>query len=406
MSPIRSALVIGGGIAGPVAATALCKAGIDARVYEAYSGPSINIGSGLALAPNGLAALDVIGAGDRVRAIAVPIANMSLSVGGKRMAVPTLPDVEPMQVVDRSELHRVLHEHALEAGVPIAYDKRLSSVDEHADGITAHFTDGSTATADVLIGADGIRSTVRGLIDPDAPGPEYTGMLGFGALTECAIDTPPETMVFAFGKRAYYLYWPEGADTIAWGANLPHKQYLSLTDARAIPAEHWLTILRETYADDTPGGQLARATTAEQLQVTGALHIMPPVPHWYRGRMVLVGDAVHAPSNSSGQGASLAVESAIQLARCLRDLPGPAEAFAAYEALRRPRVEGIAARAAKINRSKTPGPIAGRVMRAVMPVMMKMMKGPQKTMGAEQRYVIDWDAPVGAELGSVAASVR
>ncbi|WP_172457040.1 FAD-dependent monooxygenase, partial [Nocardia farcinica] len=75
------------------------------------------------------------------------------------------------------------------------------------------------------------------------------------------------------------------------------------------------------YGDDTPGGQLARATTADQLETVGALHIMPPVPHWYRGRMVLVGDAVHAPSNSSGQGASLAIESAIELARCLRDIP-------------------------------------------------------------------------------------
>ncbi|NEW46440.1 NAD(P)-binding protein [Nocardia cyriacigeorgica] len=394
MSTIRSALVIGGGIAGPVAATALRKAGIEARVYEAYSGPSFNIGSGLALAPNGLAALDVVGAGDRVRAVAVPVPKMNLSVGGKRLPVPTLSDVEPLQVVDRSALHRELHDHAIEAGVPFEYDKRLVAVDEHADGVTAHFTDGSTATAEVLIGADGIRSTVRELIDPDAPGPEYTGMLGFGALTEAAIDTPSETMVFAFGKRAYYLYWPEGEGRIAWGANLPHKQYLSLTDARAIPAEHWLSVLRDTYAEDTPGGQLARATTADQLQITGALHIMPPVPHWYRGRMVLVGDSVHAPSNSSGQGASLAIESAVQLARCLRDLPTATDAFAIYERLRRSRVEGVAARAAKINHSKTPGPIVRKIMRMLMPIMVKTVMNPEKTSGAEQRYRIDWDAPV------------
>ncbi|WP_435867275.1 FAD-dependent monooxygenase, partial [Streptosporangium canum] len=61
----------------------------------------------------------------------------------------------------------------------------------------------------------------------------------------------------------------------------------------------------------------------------GSLEIMPKVPHWYRDRMVLVGDSVHAPSSSSGQGASLAMESAIQLARCLRDLPDVAGAFAA-----------------------------------------------------------------------------
>ncbi|WP_280235707.1 FAD-dependent oxidoreductase [Nocardia cyriacigeorgica] len=406
MSIVRSALVIGGGIAGPVAATALRAAGIDARVYEAYPGPAHNIGSGLALAPNGLAALDVVGAGDRVRAIAVPISAMNLSVGDKRVSVPTLPDVEPLQLVDRSELHRQLHDHAIESGVPFEYEKRLVGVDEHGDGVTARFADGSSATADVLIGADGIRSTVRGLIDPDAPGPDYTGMLGFGARTEAAIDTPPETMVFAFGKRAYYLYWPEGDGRIVWGANLPQKQYLSLTEARAIPAEHWLSVLRDTYGEDTPGGQLARATTADQLEVTGALHIMPPVPHWYRGRMVLVGDSVHAPSNSSGQGASLAVESAVQLARCLRDLDSPAEAFAAYETLRRGRVEGIAARAAKINHSKTPGPITRKMIRMLMPIMVKTVMNPEKTSGDDQRYRIDWEAHVQSEVEHLVSAVR
>jgi 2-polyprenyl-6-methoxyphenol hydroxylase-like FAD-dependent oxidoreductase len=400
MSETRTALVIGGGIAGPVVATALRKAGIEARVYEAYPGPSYGIGSGLALAPNGIAALDIIGAGDPVRAIAQPVSKMNMAVGDKVLALPGLADVPPLQLVDRSELHQTLHRHAVAAGVPFEYDKRLVDVGERETGIVARFADGSTATADVLIGADGIRSTVRTLIDPDAPGPAYTGMLGFGAITECAADLAPDTMTFAYGKRAYYLYWPTGDGRVAWGANLPHKEYLSLTAARAIPNAHWLKILRETYREDTPGGELARRTTEEELEVTGALHIMPPVPHWYRGRMVLVGDAVHAPSNSSGQGASLAIESAVQLARCLRDLPAP-EAFAVYERLRRDRVEGVAARAAKINHSKTPGPVARRVMRLLMPLMAKTVMKPEKTMGPEQRYRIDWDAPADRELAAV-----
>ncbi|GAB2677897.1 FAD-dependent oxidoreductase [Nocardia goodfellowii] len=396
MSTTRTALVIGGGIAGPVAATALRKAGIEARVFEAYPGPAFTIGSGLALAPNGMAALDVLGAGDRVRDIAFPIPDMSLSVGGKIHQVPGLPGVEPLQMVDRSELHRALHDHATAAGVPFEYDKRLVRVEEAADGVTAHFADGSTATADVLVGADGIRSTVRGLIDPKAPGPDYTGMLGFGAMVDCDLDTPAGTMVFAFGKRAYYLYAAVGDGRFMWGVNLPHKQYLSLTEARALPAEHWLRILRETYGADAAGGRLVRATTAENLEVTGALHIMPPVPHWYRGRMVLVGDSVHAPSNSSGQGASLGIESAIHLARCLRDLPHE-QAFRAYERLRRARVEGVAKRAARINHSKTPGPVARKMMNLVMPVMFRMTDQ-EKQLGAEQRYRIDWDATVSTEL--------
>lgn len=394
MSRIETALVIGGGIAGPVTATALRRAGIDARVHEAYPEPAHTVGSGLALAPNGVAALDVIGAGDAVRDIAVPVPRMSLSVGRKLLSMPVLGDQPPLQLVDRGELHRVLYERAVSAGVPVVFGKRLVAAERTAGGVTARFADGSTATADVLVGADGIRSTVRGLIDPDAPGPEFTGMLGFGATVDCPVEIPADTIVFAYGKRAYYLYWPVSAGRVAWGANLPSAEYLSLAEARRVPAERWLEVLRDTYGEDTPGGQLARATTPEQLEVVGALHIMPPVPRWYRDRMVLVGDAVHAPSNSSGQGASLAIESAIQLARCLRDIPDPAAAFAAYERLRRPRVEGIAARAAKINHSKTPGPVARRLMQAVMPVMARTVMNPEKTLGAEQRYRIDWDQPV------------
>ncbi|WP_067827984.1 FAD-dependent monooxygenase [Nocardia inohanensis] len=394
MSTIRSAIVIGGGISGPVAATALRRAGIDARVYEAYPGPAYGIGSNLALAPNGMAALELIGVADAVRAVAAPLAHQSMSVGKKMISAPMLADVEPLQLVDRPDLHRVLHDHAVESGVPFEYNRRLVDVEERADGVTAIFADGSTATADVLIGADGIRSAVRTLVDPKAPGPTYLRMLGFGAYTDVpGLDLPEQSMVFAFGKRAYYLYWAMPDGRIAWGANLPHQQYLSLTEARTVPAEQWLKILRETYAGDEPGERLARNTTPEQLMTTGALHIMPSVPHWYRGRMVLTGDAIHAPSNTSGQGASLAIESAIELARCLRDIPDPETAFPTYEALRRPRVEGVAARVARMNQTKAAGPVVRAAMGLVMPLMFKAMN-PEKAFGPEQRFRIDWDATV------------
>jgi 2-polyprenyl-6-methoxyphenol hydroxylase-like FAD-dependent oxidoreductase len=394
MSKVRTALVIGGGIAGPVTATALHKAGIEATVCEAYPGPAFGIGGALAIAPNGLAALGIVGADDAVRAIATPFPKTAMSIASKNLGeLPSLPGMPPLQLVERGDLHRRLHDRAVAAGVRFEYGKRLVGVEEGPNGITARFADGSTANADVLIGADGVRSTVRTLIDPDAPGAGYTGLLGFEGIADVDIDAAPGTMTFAFGKRAYYLYWPTPDGRVAWGANLPSEKYMTLTEAQAIPTEDWLRTLRETYADDIPGGELAKHTTAETLQVTGALHIMPPVPHWYRGRMVLVGDAVHAPSNSTGQGASLAIESGVQLARCLRDLPDPSSAFAAYEGLRRERVQKIAARGAKLNFAKTPGPVARKMMSLLMPIMFKMMN-PEKTLGTEQRYTIDWDAPV------------
>jgi 2-polyprenyl-6-methoxyphenol hydroxylase-like FAD-dependent oxidoreductase len=310
--------------------------------------------------------------------------------------MPTPQGLGPRQLIDRGALHRILRERAEKAGVRIHNGKKLTRVDEGTDGVTAHFADGSSASADVLIGADGVHSSVRSLIDADAPGARYLGLLGFEGIADDARDTAslePGTMTFAFGRRAYYLYWKRPDGRIGWGANLPSPQYLSLKDARAVPAEDWLQTLRTTYAKDVPGARLAAETTGETLQVVGGLHIMPSVPRWHRGRMVLVGDAVHAPSNSTGQGASLAMESGIQLARCLRDIADVPSAFTAYERLRRTRVEKIAARGARISRAKAPGPIAQRMMRLMLPVMLSGMNI-EKTMAAEQRYAIDFNAPV------------
>ncbi len=403
MPAIRTALVVGGGVAGPVTAAALVKAGIQATVYEAYPTASGGIGSALALAPNGMAALGVIGVDDAVRRIALPITASSMSVRQKNLGtLPALRGLPPLQMVDRRDLHRVLEQHARRAGVSIEYGKRLVDVDETRAGVTARFADGTHATGDVLIGADGVRSLVRTLIDPQAPAAGYTGLLGFGAVVEADLTSAcgggpealtPGTMTFAFGSRAYYLYWPLPDGRIAWGANLPSKQYLTSSQAAARPPEEWVRVLRSLYAGDRPGEALAAATTPDNLEVLGAIHIMPPVPHWHRGRMVLVGDAVHAPSNSTGQGASLAIESGVELARCLRDLPDHESAFAAYEQLRRRRVEKIAARGAKINHAKAPGPVAGKLMRLVMPAMFRLMD-PEKSLGPEQRHEIDWSATV------------
>jgi 2-polyprenyl-6-methoxyphenol hydroxylase-like FAD-dependent oxidoreductase len=411
MPAAQTALVIGGGIAGPVAATALAMAGIDAAIYEARPADPASangIGGSLALEPNGLAALRVVGADETVRAAADPITRSVMSIASKPgREMPTPQGQPPRRLIDRGALHRILRERAERAGVRIHNAKKLIRVDEHSNGVTAHFGDGSSACADVLIGADGVHSAVRRLIDPDAPGARYLGLLGFEGIVDDAPDDPATaslesgTMTFAFGRRAYYLYWKRPDGRIGWGANLPSPQHLSLKEARAVPAEDWLHTLRTTYANDVPGARLAAETTSETLQAVGGLHIMPPVPHWHRGRMVLVGDAVHAPSNSTGQGASLAMESAIQLARCLRDLPDLASAFTAYERLRRPRVEKIAARGARISHAKAPGPVGQRLMRLLLPLMVKTMNI-EKTMADEQRYTIEWDASVQEDAAALA----
>ena len=402
---VRSALIIGGGIAGPATALALRKAGITATVHEAYSESADGVGGLLMIAPNGMAALDLIGAGDAVRAVSEPMPGMSMAdPRGRTLArFSGVPGMEPGRIVWRSDLYKAVNEIASAQGIKVEHGKCLAGAKETADGVTAHFTGGTTAAADILVGADGIRSTVRGLIDPAAPSPEYVGLLGFGGGCR-GVDVPgePGTMYFVLGGKAFLGYWTEPDGQVMWFVNLPHPEALTAEQVRSIPAAHWLAELRDCFAGHVPGEALMNNLAPSELETFGCLEILPKVPHWHRGRMVVVGDAAHAPSSSSGQGASLAIESAVQLGRCLRDLPDAPSAFAAYERLRRPRVEMIIDAAARTNRNKQPGAVMRTVMRWLMPLLMKAMN-PEKRLAAEQGYRIDWDEPVGTSPAPVAA---
>jgi 2-polyprenyl-6-methoxyphenol hydroxylase-like FAD-dependent oxidoreductase len=396
MDSIKKALIVGGGIAGPVAALALRKAGIASTLHEAYATGAEGIGGMLMLAPNGLDALRIIGVD--ARALGQPISRMVMGDGtGKRFGeFPGLPNLPPSRLVWRSELYRLLQDRAAQYGIQMEHGKRLVAVDQGPRGVTARFADGSVASGDVLIGADGIRSTVRGLIDPAAPRPQYVGFLGFGGFSTASVaGARPDAMHFVFGKRAFMGHWsPPGGGT-AWFSNLPHPEPLTMAEARKVPSLDWLRRLREVYAEDVPGRELVAHTQVDQFFVFGAGEILPSVPRWHHDRTVLVGDSAHAPSSSSGQGASLAAESAIELARCLRDFPDLRAAFAAYEQLRRPRVEKVAAYAAKTNSNKTAGPIAKALMSLVMPIAMRTFMKPEKMFGWMHGHRIDWDEPVG-----------
>lgn len=398
MTAVRTALVIGGGIAGPVTAMALRRAGIEATVYEAYAGSADGIGGTLTIAPNGLDALRIVGADTPVKAAGQPVAYTVITDGaGRRIGeFPGLRDLQPSQAMWRSDLYRAVHEHAIASGVPIEYGRRLVGADESSTGVTARFADGGGASADILVGADGINSVVRTLIDPAAPAPRHVPLLNFGGLADIAVPARTDTTYFVFGRHGFLGYWVQPDGRTAWFANLPHETPMTTAQAREVPAGEWLSRLREIYAHDAPGPDLLRHTGEEKLVTLGSVAIMPSVPRWHSDRMVLVGDSVHAPSPSSGQGASLAAESAVQLARCLRDLPDAPSAFSAYVRLRRGRVEKVATRASRTNNSKALGPFAISMMRLMMPVAMRTFLTPERTLGVEQRHHVDWDSPVPA----------
>ena len=363
------ALVIGGGVAGPATAQLLARDGWDTHVYEAHPAPDPYAGLFLNVATNGLAVLETLGLRDALLADGHRAGRMVMwSRTGKELgAVPNGPAGEPERgsvVVRRSRLHQVLREGSESAGVPTTYGARLVTIEQDDHGVRATFADGSVAEGDLLVGADGIGSPTRRHIDPSAPEPTYTGLVGVGGFARVPGLAPtPETQHFVFGARAFFGYLVRADGTAYWFANVTAPD-------RDAPVT--LDSLRELHADDPfPVPDILRATADEPRPYP--IDDLTGVRHWSRGRVVAVGDAVHATSPSSGQGSSLALEDAAVLARELRDQPSHAEAFAAYQAVRQPRAAAVARYARAIDSQKrvTTSRVGVAIRDAMMPVFLR-----------------------------------
>ncbi|MEV5174438.1 NAD(P)/FAD-dependent oxidoreductase [Streptomyces flaveolus] len=334
-------LVIGGGIAGTATALGLHKAGVDVTVFEAHPDTAEDIGAFLTLASNGMSALAQLDAAHAVTAVGFPLTSLRLLDGqGTEVAHAPLGEADdPAQryrCLRRGELNAALQGEAVRRGIRLRHGARLVSVTDGRYDVTAHFADGSTATGDLLVGADGLNSTVRGLLMPEVR-PGYAGQRVYYGYTGTAPGPGPVgaiTMVrggtTAFGyavSPAGETYWfaRAGGDPLPAGA---------LAAPPAVLRAQLLPLLRE---DDTPAAALVEAS-ADSLMVTNATEL-PLGTAWRAGRVLLVGDAAHAASPATGQGASMALEDAVVLAKALRDLPDPRAACAAYERHRRPRTE-------------------------------------------------------------------
>jgi FAD-dependent urate hydroxylase len=394
------ALIAGGGVAGPVTAMALQRAGIEVVVYEAHAPGDGEAGSVLTVAANGLDALRAVGADGPVLAAGFPTpTNLLLSGTGRRLGATsnggTLADGTVAHTVRRARLYRGLHDEATARGIRIEYGRRLVGAEPlPGGGVEAAFDDGGREQGDLLVGADGIHSATRRLLDPAAPAPRYVGLVNFGGYAPgIAGGAEPGTWYMIFGRRAFFGYVVDPAGGTVWFANVP-RPAVTPAERAAISAEQWRRQLVELFAGDH--GPAAGLVAAGALELAGDnTHDLPSVPTWHRGPMVLVGDAAHAPSPTSGQGASLAAEDGVVLAQCLRDLPSVPEALAAYEGRRRARVERIVARAARAGSSKSPGPV-GRVLRDLaLPLVFRFLVTDKSAAWIYDHH-IDWDARVTA----------
>lgn len=339
-------VVVGGGVGGSAAALALRAYGLPVHVVEARPQGSDTGGAFLALAPNGVNALRALGQGDVPSAAGgfeVTGLDFHNAAGRRIAALPGEDDAERYGarsvVLRRAALRDELADRALAAGARFEGGAKVVGLTEHDDGVRVLLAGGRTIDADVVIGADGIWSTVRRLTWPDARLPSYTGIVDCGGWTRVELpDTGRQQMIF--GRRAFFGYVVK--DRMAyWFANVPTPAEPTRTEFDDLDATSWLGTLRELF-DDAPAPVAEILAASRSAVGAWPLYNLFSPKTWATDRVCLMGDAAHAVSPSTGQGASLAIEDALVLARCLSEMPTAADAFASFQAQRRNRTEKVA----------------------------------------------------------------
>jgi FAD-dependent urate hydroxylase len=384
--PKGEALVIGGGIAGTALALFLQRAGYSPIVYEARPAPTDEAGAFLSLAPNGMAILADLGLNGAVSDAGHPTSLISF-LNHQGSVIGALP--EQLLTVKRGALNRVLREAVFEAQIPVIFGKRLVDIDASADlGASVTFADGSVAHGDVVIGCDGIHSQTRRALLSEAPRPVYTGIVDSGGFAHGLGLAPSEgEMRMTFGKQGFFGYQVMSSGEVYWFENVggPCEQ------SEAVTVDEWKQKLVTLHRDDhSPIADVIDGT--DQTIGRWPIHELPSLTTWHRGRAGLIGDAAHATSPHVGQGASLALEDAAVLAKCLRDVPDPAQAFALFEHLRKGRVERIAREARRTGNRKIAGnPVSRKVRDLLLPRFLEMGA---KNVEHSYSYRVDWTSPL------------
>lgn len=371
----KKALVIGCGIAGPAVAMFLRRAGVEPHLFEAKAEPDDYAGLFLNVARNGLHVLGELGVDARIRGAGIEMRAMSFASSSGKLLGTVGDDAGPPQgiTVKRGLLHRVLREAAEGEGIPVAFGKRLVDLRNERGGVTAVFADGTSAEGDFLVGCDGIHSRVRRLLIPDAPEPSYTGLISFGGFSR-GVRVSGRTGIqhMVFGRKAFFGYIAAPDGEIYWFGNLEYPGSPTRRDLMAIPQAEWRRLVDDLYGRERPTvPDIIRGTEGE-IGVYPICDLMS-VPRWHDGAAVLIGDAIHATSPNAGQGASMALEDALVLAKCVRDAADPGEAFRRFEAVRRERVERIVRASRAIGRQKhAKHPVQAFFRDLLMPVFLKM----------------------------------
>jgi 2-polyprenyl-6-methoxyphenol hydroxylase-like FAD-dependent oxidoreductase len=308
---VQKVLVVGGGIGGLTAAIALRRKGVTVELVEIDPVWSVS-GVGIVQQANVLRAIAGLGLLDQYLSAGfgfdwVKVFNMD----GKALAALPSPRLagagHPANVgISRPALHKILSETAVALGAQVRLGLTVESFTDGESGVEARFTDGSSGRYDLMIGADGLFSRIRGLLFSDAPEPRFTGQSvwrhNFPRLADLdymhIVAGPFGTAgLLPLSQDLMYLYLMTEEPN---NPNMAREQLPALMRERMAPLNGLFAELREQISD--PQGVVYRP-----LQT-----IFLPTP-WSAGNVVLIGDAAHATTNHLGQGSGMAIEDAVVL---------------------------------------------------------------------------------------------
>ena len=311
----RSILIVGGGIAGLTLAIALGRRDIRATVVEISPQPDV-VGVGISLTGPTLRALATIGLRDSCVAAAFGFSQIAVFDGRGNaidcVQLPRLngPNYPAMVAIDRGSLHDILLREAGRLGSAIRFGTTVDSMSETGAGIDVVFSDRSSAIFDLVIGADGLHSRVRVLAFPEAPLPRFTGV----AVWRAAMPRLPEvtSMQLFYGSRNKAGLNPVSQDAM----------FLFLVEVVSDSSRIAVDQLAARLGEQLRGYEGVLSQVREQIEHADKIDYRPMesifVPRaWYRGRVLLLGDAAHTTTPHLATGAGIAIEDAVVLAELL-----------------------------------------------------------------------------------------
>lgn len=324
-------LVIGGGIGGLTSAIALRQRGFAVDVIE--KDPDWTVyGVGIIQQANVVRAMSQLGILDDYLEAGCPFDHVEVYLpNGMRVAripTPRLAEGYPANVgIGRPALHRVLGDRTKSAGANVRLGLTADALEDDGAGVTARFSDGSESRYDLVIGADGLYSATRAMLFPDAPRPRFAGQgvwrynfdRSDGLDSLCVYEGPTGVGLVPLSPSLMYMYvtTPEAGNPRYPTKGLAQAMREKL---RGVPAPQIQTLATQIVDDDA-----VVYKPLETLFLTG---------DWHKGRIVLIGDAVHATTPHLGQGAGMAIEDSLVLADELERASDIETALGAFRARR------------------------------------------------------------------------